>query len=222
MCRLTQGAEDTVHIAVVNALAQSRLEIVTFPVSSRRVTVTTPSGVTVPLQIYAADESVTNYRRHTKEAMLSASFVAHLPPLGVATYRMTVPDDHNDDHYHRHKAAVATLSALLPSSDTDAEAPQQQAAGIPTTVEHAAVGANATFDPAAENNGTISISNAFLELNFSTETGTQGNPFQPFFVPHVCSSGTLGPPIPAGRLTSMVNKVGGLSIEVDQSFCYCS
>ena len=39
-------------------------------------------------QVYEADESVTNYARRTGEAALVVSFVAELPPLGIATYQV--------------------------------------------------------------------------------------------------------------------------------------
>jgi hypothetical protein len=51
----------------LNSLAQARRELVTLPVAAERVTVTSAAGARVPVQVYAAGESLTNWARDTKE-----------------------------------------------------------------------------------------------------------------------------------------------------------
>ena len=62
----TRG-EGSFRVALVNSLAQARRELVTLPVASERVTVTSAAGARVPVQVYAAGESLTNWARDTKE-----------------------------------------------------------------------------------------------------------------------------------------------------------
>ena len=172
------GGAGTFRIAVVNSLAQARREVVTLPVSAARVTVTSAAGERVPVQVYAAGETVTNFERNTKEAAHVASFMAQLPPLGVATYQVIV----RAERRRRQKGPSAAAAAALLAP---AEALPQAGARKPKpAAEHAegqAVGANVT------------LSNEILELNFSRATG---------------------------RLISMVNKAEGLTLHVEQSFCY--
>lgn len=171
VCNATQLG-GSIRIAIVNSLGQSRQEVVTVPVSSKDVSLTSATGVTVPVQVYAAGESVTNYKRETQEAALLASFVAQLPPLGAATYEMTVAGRHR----LRRRRKRPRAAALLAGPHLSARTPERQANGqVPQA------------------NGNVTLSNAYLELNFSQQTG---------------------------RLISMVNKAVGISASVDQTFCH--
>ena len=171
VCEFTQNSTkegSSVRIAVVNSLAQSRQEVVTVPVESEDVTITSAAGVLVPIQVYAADESVTNYARNTQEATLVASFVAHLPPLGIATYQMAVPD-----RRRRRSSAAALVTA--PAENTQPMFPEDAEVLYPpqTYVQPSTAGHQQDL-PANQSDaqrGNVTLSNEYLELNFSKSTG---------------------------------------------------
>ena len=83
---------------------------------------TSAAGERVPVQVYAAGESVTNFERDTKEAAHVASFMAQLPPLGVATYQVTVRAERR--RRQKGPSAAAAAAALLAPAEAMAMVPQ--------------------------------------------------------------------------------------------------
>ena len=144
---------------------------------------TSAAGERVPVQVYAAGESVTNFERDTKEAAHVASFMAQLPPLGVATYQVTV----RAERRRRQKGPSAAAAAvLLAPAEAMAMVPQAgvrtpKPAAEPTPAAEPAKGQAAVEAPwltlakeqakgqAVEAN--VTLSNEILELNFSRATG---------------------------------------------------
>ena len=83
VCKLSQGA--SVEVVVWNSLARVRTEVITVPVYSSNVNVYL-NGEPVPVQVYAAEETVTNYQRNTQETKYVASFAAEVHPLGFSSF----------------------------------------------------------------------------------------------------------------------------------------
>lgn len=108
VCSATQLSSGTVEIVVWNSLAQHRTELITLPVpSSANIVVTSMAdGKVVPIQTYAAGETVDNYNRDTEEAKYVVSFQGLVPPLGFATYSLKVLKAEQDD-----KKEVASTTA---------------------------------------------------------------------------------------------------------------
>jgi hypothetical protein len=71
-------------------MAQARNELITVPVSSLDVVVTHNGTRVTDVQTYAAEETITNYKRNTNETLFVASFMAELPPVGYSVYTLTV------------------------------------------------------------------------------------------------------------------------------------
>ena len=80
----------SVDIVVWNSMAQARNELITVPVSSLDVVVTHNGTRVTDVQTYAAEETITNYKRNTNETLFVASFMAELPPVGYSVYTLTV------------------------------------------------------------------------------------------------------------------------------------
>ena len=89
VCALTQSGAPTTELTIWNILGHPRDELITLPVQSAHVTVSAAGGKPVPVQVYAAPETVTNYARATAEATHVASFVAQLPAAGFATFELS-------------------------------------------------------------------------------------------------------------------------------------
>ncbi len=87
--QLPAAAGSSATLAVYNQLGQVRTELVLLPVASPNVIVRDgSSGQALPVQVYQAGETLTNYARNTGEAAFVAAFQATLPPAGVATYQV--------------------------------------------------------------------------------------------------------------------------------------
>ena len=133
----------------------------TVPVLERRWWIRT--GVTVPVQVYAAGASPTSKLRRPL-----CRFVAQLPPLGAATYEMTVAGRHRLRRRRKRPRAAALLAARMTRGRLSDNGQVPQA------------------------NGNVTLSNAYLELNFSQQ---QAAPVS-------------------------IRKAVGISASVDQSFCH--
>lgn len=88
VCDETQQ-NNAASVLVWNQLAQARHEYITFPVYSKNVSIKAASGTSVPVQVYKAPETITNYNRSTREAAFVATFRAKLPPVGFAAFTVT-------------------------------------------------------------------------------------------------------------------------------------
>ncbi len=87
--QLPAASGSSATLAVYNQLGQVRTELVLLPVASPNVIVRDgSSGQALPVQVYQAGETLTNYARNTGEAAFVAAFQATLPPAGVATYQV--------------------------------------------------------------------------------------------------------------------------------------
>ena len=87
VCAATQSGGGA-RLAVWNQLGRPRRELVVLPVSSAHVAVRDAKGASVPVQVFAAAESVTNYRRRTAEASWQAAFFAEVPAAGAALFSL--------------------------------------------------------------------------------------------------------------------------------------
>jgi alpha-mannosidase len=93
VCPATQAVASSgasgVTMAVWNQLGQARTELITVPVAATHVVVTdAATGQQVTVQVMAADETLNNYARNTREANYTASFLAEIPAVGFSTYRI--------------------------------------------------------------------------------------------------------------------------------------
>lgn len=168
VCEITQKLlqpGSSVRIAVVNSLAQARQEILSFPVTSTSITVASAAGGFLPTQIYEAGESVNNYARDTQEAALVASFVADLPPYGIATFELST---HDPLRLREHAMNPQRLRRLMQKVRSTTLMP------VPRPKEESSVRHELKTQfvlPSAEKNNVVTLSNEHLELNFSRATG---------------------------------------------------
>ena len=89
VCAPTQQPNAAETVVVYNQLAQTRTEVVYVPIASSSATVVDgTTGNTLPVQVYAAGETVGNYARNTGEAKYVAAFEATVPAVGISTYKV--------------------------------------------------------------------------------------------------------------------------------------
>jgi alpha-mannosidase len=117
VCALTQLSGKPTELAIWNSLGHPRSELITIPVGATAVSVRTLAGAAVPVQVYTAPETVTNYARDTAEANSVASFVAELPAAGYASY-------------------VLTPSHAASSPSLDAQSVAKKVVGAPVALEN--------------------------------------------------------------------------------------
>ena len=111
VCSITQTSNNTVTVSIWNQMAQSRVELITIPVNSSQVSVVDASGAAIPVQINPARETLSNYQRDTKEAMLEASFQVTLPAVGVATFTITQTATGSSSQSDTHHLAGSHVSS---------------------------------------------------------------------------------------------------------------